>query len=112
MTTAVFAGPDEAGLVDALEDEGVEVARVDGVAARPALEDAGLLDADLFVLTDVAQATAIPIARDLAPEARVVVYTGESLPEFAAASEVLKVDPALLDAATVAEELVGDGTAS
>jgi len=107
MTTAVFAGPDPHGLAAALEDEGVTVTHVDGVASRPALEEAGICDADLFVLTDVGQATAIPIARDLVEDLRVVVYTDDSLPEFASALEVLKVDPALLDAAAVAEELVG-----
>jgi hypothetical protein len=107
MPTAVFAGPDEAGLADALAAEDVAVTHVDGIASRPALEEAGILDADLFVLTDVGQATAIPIARDLAEDLRVVVYTGDSLPEFASAMEVLKVDPALLDPAAVAEELTG-----
>jgi hypothetical protein len=107
MPTAVFAGPDEAGLADALAAEDVAVTHVDGIASRPALEEAGIVDADLFVLTDVGQATAIPIARDLAEDLRVVVYTGDSLPEFASAMEVLKVDPALLDPAAVAEELTG-----
>lgn len=105
MTTAVFAGPDDEGLAAALEDEGVAVTRVDGIASRPALEEAGICDSDLFVLTDVGQATAIPIARDLVEELRVVVYTGDSLPEFASALEVLKVDPALLGPDAVAEEL-------
>lgn len=108
MTIAVFAGPDEAGLAGALEAEGVAVTHVDGIASRPALEEAGICDADLFVLTDVGQATAIPIARDLVDELRVVVYSRDSLPEFAGAMEVLKVDPALLDATTVAEEIVDD----
>lgn len=107
MTIAVFAGPDPHGLASALEDEGVAVTHVEGIASRPALEEAGICDADLFVLTDAGQATAIPIARDLVDDLRVVVYTDDSLPEFAAAMEVLKVDPALLDAATVAEEVVG-----
>lgn len=106
MTTAVFAGHDDDGLAAALEAGGVEVAAVEGVADRPALEEAGICQADLFVLTDVGQATAIPIARDLTDDLRIVVYSGDSLPEFVAASEVLQVDPALLDAATVAEELV------
>lgn len=106
MTTAVFAGDDADGLAEALADEGVDVRFVDGVAARPALEEAGLLEADLFVLTDVGQATAIPIARDLTEDLQVVVYSGESLPDFVAASEVLQVDPALLSPDAVAEELL------
>jgi hypothetical protein len=109
MTSVVFAGPDETGLADALAAEGFDVSHVDGVASRPALEDAGIVESDVFVLTDVGQATAIPIARDITEDLRMVVYTGDSLPEFAAASEVLQVDPALLDPEAVAEE-IADGT--
>lgn len=109
MTTAVFAGDDDAGLADALAERGVAVRYVDGVASRSALEAADIADADLFVLTDVGQATAIPIARDVTDGLRVVVYSGDSLPEFASAQEVLQVDPALLDADAVAEELL-EGT--
>lgn len=105
MTTAVFAGPDDQGLAGALEAEGVDVTHVDGVASRPALEEAGICDSDLFVLTDVGQATALPIARDLVDDLRVVVYTNDALPEFASALEVLKIDPALLGPDAVAEEL-------
>lgn len=103
--TAVVAGPDADGLGDALEAEGVTVRRIDGVANRPALEDADIAAAGLFVLTDVGQATAIPVALDIADELRVVVYARESLPEFAKGQADLLVDPELLDPETVAEEL-------
>jgi hypothetical protein len=106
MTRAVFAGHDAHDLVDALDAAGVEVTTIDDIATRPALEDAGIHDADLFVLTDVGQATAIPIAREQNPEVRIVVYTDESLPEFVSAQQVLSVDPELLDPETVVEELV------
>ena len=104
--TAVVAGPDPEELGDALEARGVSVARIDGAANRPALEEAGIDAADLFVLTDVGHATSIPVALDLAADLRVVVYARESLPEFAKGQADLLVDPALLDAETVAEELV------
>ena len=104
--TAVVAGPDPEGLGDALEARGVSVARIDGAANRPALEEGGIDAADLFVLTDVGHATSIPVALDLAADLRVVVYARESLPEFAKGQADLLVDPALLDAETVAEELV------
>ncbi|WP_435359206.1 DUF7126 family protein [Haloarchaeobius sp. DFWS5] len=105
MTKAVFTGPDEHALVAALEAEGIEVVVIPDVANRPALEDAGIIDADLFVLTDTAQATSIPIAKTMNEDVRVVVYTTDSLPDFVSGQEVLAVDPALLDAETVAEEL-------
>lgn len=104
---AIFAGSDADDLVPALEAEGVTVTRIDGVATRPALEEAGVVDADLFVLTDVGQATAVPIARDLTDDLRVVVYTTDSLPEFASGQVDFAVDPALLGPDAVAEELAG-----
>ncbi|WP_049901056.1 DUF7126 family protein [Halococcus agarilyticus] len=104
---AVLTGPDPEGLGDALEAHGVSVARIDGTANRPALEDGGIGEADLFVLTDVGHATSIPVALDLAADLRVIVYARESLPEFAKGQADLLVDPGLLDADTVAEELAG-----
>lgn len=106
MSKAVVAGEDRDGLAAALEARDVQVTRAAGTASRPDLEEAGILEADLFVLTDADLATAIPIARDLNPDLRVVVYARESLPEFALAGAGHIVDPELLDAATVAEELV------
>jgi len=102
---AIFAGVDEHELVAELEAVGYDVTVVPDVANRPALEEAGVYDADLFVLTDVGQATSIPVAKDLNEDVRVVCYTNDSLPEFVSGQEVLSVDPALLDSATVAEEL-------
>ncbi|WP_224448882.1 DUF7126 family protein [Haloprofundus salilacus] len=103
---AILCGPDEDGLADALADEGVELARIEGVVTRPALEDAGIVEAELVVLTDVAEATAIPLAKELNPDVRVVVYANQSLPEFAKGQADLAVDPKLLSASVVAEELV------
>lgn len=105
MTTAVLCGPDEDALGAALEAEGFEVSRVDGVATGSSLEAAGVDDADLLVLTDLADATAVPIARDRNDDLRTVVYADGGLPEFLGASEVLKMDPQLLGPDAVAEEL-------
>lgn len=103
---AVIAGPDDDGLGDALETAGATVHRAEGTAARPDLEDAGIAEADLFVLTDARLATAIPVAKDLNPDVRVVVYARDTVPEFARGQAGHIVDPRLLDAETVAEELV------
>ncbi len=105
MSKAVLAGPDTDGLGNALEAEGMDVARVNGIADGSALEDAGIHETELYVLTDVGQATSIPVAVDLVDEIRVVVYARESLPEFAKGQADLLLDPALFDAETVAEEL-------
>ena len=107
MTKAVLAGPDPDGLGDALEAQGMNVVRIDGIATGAALEESDIGSADIYVLTDVGQATSIPVAVDLVGELRVVVYSRESLPEFAKGQADLLLDPALFDPETVAEELTG-----
>jgi len=101
----VFAGADAQGLVDALRDRGADVTVVDGIANRPALEDAGIHEADVFLITDVGQATSIVVAKDINPDLRVVAYTDDSLPEFVSSQEVFAMDPALLGPDAVANEL-------
>ena len=103
---AIVAGPDEDGIADALEAAGVDVTRLTGVLSRPTLEEAGIVDADLYVLTDVAEATTIPIARDLTDELRTIVYARDTVPEFVRGQLDLAVDPRLVDPEIVAEELV------
>jgi len=108
MTTAVLVGPDADGLGDALGAVGVAVTRVADVVTRPDLEEAGIVDADLLVVTDLEQATTIPIATDLNGDVRVVVYDRAALPEFVSAQTDLAVDPELLGPEAVAEALVED----
>ncbi|VTT86613.1 hypothetical protein DM2_2651 [Halorubrum sp. DM2] len=105
---AVVAGPDERGLGEELAALGVAIARIDGLVTAEKLEAAGIADADLFVLTDVEEATGIPIAKELNPDVRIVTYASRSLPEFVATVADLAVDPDLLGPETVAEELLAD----
>jgi hypothetical protein len=105
---AIVAGPDPDGLGDALADEGVSITRIDGVVSATTLEDAGINDAVMLVLTDMGEASGIPVAKELNTGVRVVVYTEQSLPDFATAQTDLAVDPALLDVSVVAEELAAD----
>ncbi|GAB3691719.1 hypothetical protein GCM10028857_29450 [Salinarchaeum chitinilyticum] len=105
MTRAVLVGPDADGLGDALEAVGVVVTRVGDVATRPDLEEAGIVDAELLVVTDVEEATTIPIATDLNPDIRAVMYDRAALPEFVSAQTDLAVDPELLGPEDVAEAL-------
>ena len=104
---AIVAGPDPDGLGDALADEGASITRIDGVVSATTLEEAGIEDAAMLVLTDMDEASGIPVAKELNTGVRVVVYTEQSLPDFAAAQTDLAVDPALLDVRVVAEELAG-----
>lgn len=101
----IIAGPDVDGLGEALIDRGVEVDRVEGTATREKLVNAGIETAETFVLTDVAEATAIPIAKDDNPNVRVVVYSEDTIPEFARGQADIAVDPNLLSPEVVAEEL-------
>jgi len=100
----VIAGADPNGISDAVDAEGHTVT-VAEVANRPGLEEAGIHEASVFLLTDMDQATAIPVAKDLNEALRVVVYDERSLPEFASRQTDLVVDPNLLGPDAVAEEL-------
>jgi Trk K+ transport system NAD-binding subunit len=106
MTTAVVAGTDPDGLGEALEAEGATVIRVVGIASADSLDEAGIDDADLLVLTDMDDATAISVAKELNPDVRVVTYSRDSLPEFARGQADLAVDPELLAVDVVAEEII------
>ena len=108
--TAILAGPDPEGVGDALDAEGVDVGRITDTVSASTLDAAGIDDADLLVLTDVAEATGISVAKDRNPDVRVVVYSRESLPEFAKGQADLAVDPALLAADVVAAELAVDAS--
>ncbi|PSQ49808.1 CTP synthetase [Halobacteriales archaeon SW_6_65_15] len=102
---AIVVGLDADGLGDALEAEGVEVTRIEEWGTRPALEEAGITEADTLVLTVAQGATAIPIAKDINGDVRVVVYAEDDLPDFARGQADLIVDPDLLSVEAVAEEL-------
>lgn len=101
----ILVGPDEDGLGDALREEGVEVSHIEEFATRPALEETGITEADTLVLTDTDDATAVPIAKNLNEDVRVVVYTDNDLPDFARGQTDFILDPDLLSAEAVAEEL-------
>jgi voltage-gated potassium channel Kch len=104
-TRAILAGPDHAGLGAALEAEGIDVSRVEGVLTASVLDDAGVAEADLFVLTDLDEATAVAVVKDRNPDVRVVVYSHDSLPEFVRGQTDLAMDPDLFGVDMVAEEL-------
>ena len=89
MTRAILAGPDRDGLGAALEMQGIEVTRVEGVLT------ASILD----------EATAISVVKDSNPDIRVVVYSHDSLPNFVRGQTDLAMDPDLFGVDMVAEEL-------
>jgi hypothetical protein len=109
MNKVVVAGADERGLGDALASRGATVSRVDGVLTAERLAEAGIDDADVYVLTDLEEATSIAVVGERNPNTRIVVYSDDSLPEFVRGITDLAVDPALVDASVVAEELLRNG---
>jgi len=100
----LIAGTDEHGIADAVRKEGHDVTTVD-IGDGQSLAESGIEDADVYLLTEMAQATSIAIAKDHNPDARIVVYAEGSLPEFATRQADLVIDPALLGPDAVAEEL-------
>ncbi|SFG46942.1 hypothetical protein SAMN04488063_2150 [Halopelagius inordinatus] len=105
--TVLIAGEDADGLGDALLDYGADLTRIEGMATRESLLAAGIETADLLVLTEMDDASAIPVAKEENPDVRVVTYARDSLPEFVRGQTDLAVDPDLLSVDVVAEELVG-----
>lgn len=101
---AIIAGPDQ-GLSAAFAEHGVETVRINGHVTGGSLDDAGVATADLLVLTDVAEATAVPVAKDVNPEIRVVIYSAETMPEFVRGQVDFAVSPELLSPAVIAGEL-------
>ncbi|GAB7094775.1 hypothetical protein JCM30237_19280 [Halolamina litorea] len=105
---AIVAGADPEGIGEELEAQGVEVARVDSPVFADALGEAGIEDADLFVLTDLDEGISVTLAKEANEDVRAVCYGSGDLPESVGGVVDLVVDPSLLDAETVAEELVAD----
>lgn len=103
---AIVIGPDDDGLGDELDANGVSITHAEGTASREQLLDAGIETADLLIVTNSALATSIPIAREINADIRVVVYIHDSIPEFARATAGLIIDPELITPETVAEELL------
>ena len=104
----VIVGPDAESLLAAFEAADATVAETGQLGNRPALEEAGIVDADVLVLTDTTFATTIPVAKDLNDGLRVVVYASSSLPEFAKGQADMLLDPELFTPEAIATELAGE----
>jgi hypothetical protein len=100
----VIVGPDPKGIAHEVETAGHTTTET-RVGNRPELESSGVIEADVYLLTEMEQATSIAVAKDLNPDLRVVVYASGSLPDFASRQTDLVVDPDLLGPDAVAEEL-------
>jgi hypothetical protein len=103
--TVIVAGPDEHGVGEELSALDAAVSRIEDVVSTATLEAAGIGEAAYLVLTDVEEATGIPVAKELNPAVTVVTYADASLPAFVAAVADLAIDPALVGPMVVAEEI-------
>lgn len=103
---AIVAGADPEGIGEELEALGVTVTRVGSPVFAEALADAGIADANLFVLTDLDEGISITLAKEANPDVRAVCFGSGDLPESVGGTVDLVVDPSLLGAEAVAEELV------
>ncbi|GGL26753.1 hypothetical protein GCM10009037_08010 [Halarchaeum grantii] len=100
----IIVGPDR-GLGAALEARGATVTRLEGVASGERLREVGIETADLLVVTDVSEATAIPVSLELNDDLKTVVYAEDSVPEFVRGNLDFAVHPDVLPVEAVAEEL-------
>lgn len=101
---AIIIGPDQ-GLQTAFESAGIESAHLEEPATGDTLEAADVQSATVLVVTDVSDATAIPIAKDVNPALRVVIYSSDTMPEFVRGQVDLALDPALFEPTIIADEL-------
>ncbi len=105
MTQIVVGGDGATELISALRNAGFTIDRISAPVTARALERTGIEEATMFVLTDVEEATSIPVARELNPGLDVVVLSRTSLPEFASPIADLVIHPEAMDATMLVEEL-------
>lgn len=106
MKRIIVTEPDEADIGAALTDAGATVQLVARPITTSVLEQARIGETDIFVLTDPAEAIAIPILREIQPDVRIVVYAGEGLPDFASHQADLVLSPTGLEQDVVVEALL------
>jgi len=104
----VVIGADPYGLGEELEALGAAVTRVTAPVSGETLDDAGIADAAIVVVTEMSEAASLAVATERNPAVRAVTYAERSLPAYAARVTDLALDPDLLSPAVVAEELLGD----
>ncbi len=107
--TVILVGDDPHGLGEELEALGATVTRLSAPVSGETLEDAGIANAAIVVVTEMSEAAALAVAKERNGAITAVTYSEQSLPAYAAKVADLAIDPDLLSAAVVAEELTGNG---
>lgn len=106
MSNIVVIGTDPNNLGAELKDRGASVRYAAGTANKEELEAVEVENASILIVTDVGLATSIPVAKELNPSLRILVYARDSLPEFAKPQVDHIIDPELVPQSMVAEELL------
>lgn len=99
---AIVAGTESGPIERALAEASVEVTVISDVPTPETLEDAGIDEADVLLLTDASLATTIPVALECNPDIRTIVYDETTVPAFVRGQLDLAVDPQLVDPDTLA----------
>lgn len=102
MSDVIIVGPDEPDFRECLAEHELTAERLPGAPIKEDLAGAGGASAAAIVLTDVAHASLIPVAKELNPDIQVILYTASNLPPFASAQADLSVDPGLISPAELA----------
>lgn len=111
LSRVIVAGDDK-GLRAAFDDHDIPVEQINSHVTADTLADASVESADLLILTATSDATAVPIAKDMNPNIRIVFYASDTMPEFVRGQVDLAVSPDLLAPEIVVEELIGGITDS
>ncbi|MFW6449173.1 MAG: DUF7126 family protein [Halobacteriota archaeon] len=106
MSDVLLVGTDPGGLVADLEAAGLRVAHLDGTPIGPDLDEVGIAEAAVLLLTDAGQASIVPVARERNPTIAIVLYADQGFPDFASAQADLAVDRALIDVDELVDALV------
>lgn len=109
LSRVIIAGEDSE-LSTAFREHQIAVERITAHVTADTLAAADVETAELLILTTTSDATAVPIAKEMNPEIRVVFYATESMPEFVKGQVDLAISPELLDPDVVVEELAGGVT--
>lgn len=104
----IIVGTVPVELDTALAEYDVTSTVLEGVVTGEKLTAAGIETADSILITDLDQATIIPVAKDLNPAVTVVTYDDQALPEFATKQTDFAVDPALVSPVLLVEELLAE----
>lgn len=115
MSDVLIVGPDEFDITARFRETDISAIHLDGVPVGADLDDAGIEEAKVVLLTHVDHASLIPVAKERNPDIQIVLYTSARLPPFASRQADVAIDQALVEVEEVIDAVadrVRDGRAS